>query len=48
MLWRMEESENEHRISQEPSGGSQEEHRVEAAARAVARLLANPRRTRRP
>jgi hypothetical protein len=46
-LWHMDDTMNQHRTTEERSGGSADEPRVEAAARAVARLLANPRRTRR-
>lgn len=38
---------NQHRTPEERSGGSADEPRVEITARTVARLLANPRRTRR-
>ena len=43
----MEKNANQHRATQESSGGTTDEPRVEAAARAVAQMLANPRRTRR-
>ncbi|WP_255411525.1 hypothetical protein [Blastococcus sp. TF02-8] len=43
----MEDTAEQHRNTQDPSHGQSEEPRAEAAARAVARMLANPRRTRR-
>ena len=44
----MQEIANQRRTTDdEPSGGSSDEPRAETAAPAVARLLANPRRTRR-
>ncbi|WP_275585493.1 hypothetical protein [Blastococcus saxobsidens] len=43
----MEKTTNQHGAGQESSNGSTEEPRVEAAVRAVAQMLANPRRTRR-
>ena len=46
-LRRMEETTNQHRPTEGTSDGSGDEPRAEAAARAVARMLANPRRTRR-
>ncbi|RZU33547.1 hypothetical protein [Blastococcus saxobsidens] len=43
----MEKNADQHRTTQGSSGTSTDEPRVEAAARAVAQMLANPRRTRR-
>ena len=43
----MEETVTQRQASDESSRGSREEFTAETAARAVARLLANPRRTRR-
>ncbi|MDK3255499.1 hypothetical protein [Blastococcus capsensis] len=43
----MEETGKQRQATDESSNGSREEPTAEAAVRAVARLLANPRRTRR-
>lgn len=43
----MEKNAHQHRTAQESSGGSPDEPRGEAAPRAAAQMLANPRRTRR-
>ena len=44
---RMEDTGKQHHATDEPSNGSREDSTAETAGRAVARLLANPRRTRR-
>lgn len=43
----MEKTLNQHRSTDESATAAHEDARTEATARAVARLLANPRRTRR-